>query len=58
MMSGDLEQMLAALREISDRRAAAEPGTEERAELDGELLTVQDRIRHWSEDEPDEEPSG
>ena len=58
MTSGDLEHLLAALREVSDRRAAAEPGTDERAELDDQLLAVQDRIRYWSDDQDDDAPSG
>ena len=55
--SGDLEHLLNNLREIADRRAATEPGTEERAELDDALRAVQDRILYWSDDLPDEAPS-
>jgi hypothetical protein len=55
--SGDLEHLLNDLREIADRRAATEPGTEERAELDDALREVQDRILYWSDDLQDEAPS-
>jgi hypothetical protein len=58
MDSGDLERLLSNLREIADRRAATEPGTEERAELDEALRAVQDRILYWSADDlVDEAPS-
>ena len=52
MDTGDLEHLLCNLREISDRRAATEPGTEDRAELDEALRAIQDRIVYWSEDDP------
>ena len=52
MDTGGLEDLLSNLREISDRRAATEPGTEERAELDDALRAIQDRIVYWSDDDP------
>ena len=59
MTSGGLEQLLTELHEVAHRRAATEPGTQERAELDVALLAVQERIRSWSDDEPrDDSPSG
>jgi hypothetical protein len=57
MDSGDLERLLANLREVADRRAASEPGTEERAELDDALRAVQDRILYWSDDDLVDEAS-
>ena len=56
MDTGDLEHLLSNLREISDRRAATEPGTEERAELDEALRAIQDRIVSWSDDDPPVDP--
>ena len=58
MDSGDLERLLSNLREVADRRAATEPGTDERAELDETLRAIQDRILYWSDDDvPGEAPS-
>jgi hypothetical protein len=59
MESGELERLLTNLREIADRRAASDPGTEERADLDDALRAVQDRILRWSADDlGDEAPTG
>ena len=57
MESGDMEQLLSELREIADRRAASDPGTEERADLDDALRAVQDRILRWSSDDLADEAS-
>ena len=57
MHPGDLEDLLSSLREIADRRAATEPGTEERADLDDALRAVQNRILYWSDDDLADEPS-
>ncbi len=59
MTSRNLEDLLTELHAVADRRAASEPGTDERAELDHALLAVQERIRNWSDDEPrHDSPSG
>jgi len=47
--------MLSDLREISNRRSASDPGSEERAELDEALRTIQDRILYGSDDDPPDE---
>jgi hypothetical protein len=57
MHPGDLEHLLSRLREIADHRAATEPGTDERAELDDALRAVQDRILYWSDDDLVDEAS-
>ena len=59
MESGELERLLSNLREIADRRAASDPGTAERADLDDALRSVQERILRWSaEDLADEAATG
>lgn len=55
MEAGELERLLSSLREIADRRAASDPGSTERADLDDALRTVQDRILRWPADDPAEE---
>jgi hypothetical protein len=46
-----LEDLLADHRSLASRRAATEPGTRERTELETKLLAVQRQIRYWSDDE-------
>jgi hypothetical protein len=57
MESGELERLLTDLRDIADRRAASDPGSTERADLDDALRVVQDRILRWPAEDVADEPT-
>jgi hypothetical protein len=50
-MIDELQQLLAEHRALALERDAAAVGSEERAALDAELLTMQRRIVFWSDDD-------
>ena len=50
-MSNELQQLLFDHRALALERDATKAGSEERAGLDAELLTMQRRILFWSDDD-------